>query len=189
MAKFEESRVVENYWDETLLDCRATVEGRRVMDEISMRLQGLSEAYGEFLSVNDAEKEYNLDIIDKGSSRIVINPNDGWVSGRTECIAKIQWDETFDQNSSEISKWEEMNGRKAALVAPILDHSKRNFWLIMPKAELTWGIDPDVAKEILNDLSRKMRQVGLTSGDVRRANIGRVEGRDVVIDYADFRVR
>lgn len=190
MVEFE-TNVTTEYWDEHLFDCGATKTGARKMDEIANRFQGrgMYREDEEYLTIQDAEDEYNLDIIGSGQTRVVINLPDGWSYGDTDCVAKIQWDPNYHQTSAEIHIWENAGGRVGALLAPVLDYSEFKNWLIMPRAEMYTDLTIKETGKIVKKLRRKLRNLDVKSSDIRRANVGRIEGRDVVIDYGNLKLR
>lgn len=178
-------------WSEDDFDCSATRTGARQMDEISRKFQGRSVGgkVPEILTIDEAEEEYNLDIIGVGKTRVVIDVEDDWVTGNTDCIAKLQWDSTYHQNSHEIMIWENANGSQAALLTPILDSAESMNWLIMPKVEGFRGMSAKKAGKIVRGIVEKMRKVGFVTQDVRRANVGVLNGRGVVLDYGSVRYK
>jgi hypothetical protein len=186
MVNFDSINVTTEYWDEDLFHCEATDKGGRLMDEMSARLQGIRTGHQkEYMSIREVEDMYGVKIIGEGIARIVIEIPDSWHTGGKDCVAKIQWDEEYQQMASEIEVWKSANGRVAALLAPMLDWSELSFWGIMPKAELHNDIKPNKSRKIVRKIRKGLRDSGATSKDVRRANVGRIEGRDVLIDYAD----
>jgi hypothetical protein len=189
MVDFE-MNVTREAWDERLFNCEATREGARMMDEIARRYQGeMLRPDEEILTIQETEEQYPVDIIGTGKTRVVIDMPDSWHTGTTDCIAKIQWDPHYHQTSGEIGIWENANGSTAALLAPILDHSEMRQWLIMPRAERYTDITIKEAGRISDKLRDLLRDQGYQASDIRRANVGRIEGRDVVIDYGNLRKR
>jgi len=189
MVEFE-INVTQEYWDEALFDCQATRTGSQKMEEIARRFQGESmRPDEEYLTIDDAEEEYNLDIIGTGKTRVVINLPENWVTGTGDCIAKIQWDPTYHQTAGEIQTWNNASGSTAALLAPVLDHSEYKQWLIMPRAERYTDLSVKETGRISDKLRDGLRDQGYRAQDIRRANVGRVMGRDVVIDYGVLRER
>lgn len=188
MVEFE-TNITTEYWDEDLFDCEATKEGARRMTEIAQRFQGLSQPHfdEEYLTINEAKEEYGLEVISSGQARVVIELPEEWGTGHTDCIAKIQWDPHYQQTHAEIEMWQNVNGRQAALLAPLLDWSVTYEWLIMPRATMYDDLTAKEAGNIVRTLRRKLRDVGLSGTDIRRANVGRIEGRDVVIDYGNLK--
>ena len=93
------------------------------------------------------------------------------------------------QTANEIDVWENASGRVAALLAPILDFSELKQWLIMPKAERYTGLTIKETSKIVKKLRQWLTESGYKSTDIRRANVGRIEGRDVVIDYGNLKKR
>lgn len=181
------SNVTTQYWEEDQFDCEATSEGNRKMNEIARRYQGRGMREDEeYLTIQDSEEEYGLDIIGSGKTRVVINMPERWTTGETDCIAKIQWDPTYHQTDKEIWVWENANGKQAALLAPLLDWSEMSNWLMMPKAERYTGISQKEIGRMVRGLRNRLGEVGFRAQDIRRANVGRVDGRDVVIDYGQL---
>lgn len=182
--------VTQDYWQEDQFNCQATREGARKMEEIARRYQGERLRPDEdILTIQQSEEEYNLDIIGSGKTRVAINLPESWSTGTTDCIAKIQWDPTRHQTAREIDIWENASGRTAALLAPILDRGEMKQWLIMPRAERYTQLTVREAKRIAKTLRTKLQDQGYRASDIREANIGRIDGRDVVIDYGVVRKR
>jgi len=187
MVNFKKN-VTTEYWDEGLFDCEATREGARMMDELARRYQGLHlREDQEPISIQDSEDEYPIEVIGSGQTRVVIYMPDEWYTGTGDCIAKIQWDPHHRQNSREIDIWDNANGRMAGLLAPILDWSEMDQWLIMPEAETYRSLNAKEAGDIVRSLESKLKDMGVRTTDIRRGNIGRIEGRDVVIDYGSMK--
>lgn len=185
-----ETNVTTECWDEHLFNCGANNTGARTMDEIANRFQGRGIYRGdeEYLTIGEAEEEYDLDIIGSGKTRVVIELPDKWSYGDTDCIAKIQWDPHYHQTSAEIHTWENADGRVAALLAPVLDSSEMRNWLIMPKAEMYQDLTIKETGGIVKKLRSELTKLGVKSSDIRRANVGRIAGRDVVIDYGNLKL-
>jgi len=182
--------VTQDYWEEGLFDCEATREGANKMNEIARRYQAENLRPDEaLLTIDDSKEEYGLDVIGTGKTRVVINLPPAWHTGTTDCIAKIQWDPTRHQTAREIDIWENANGRTAALLAPILDRSELKQWLIMPEAEMYTDLTVRESGRIADKLRDKLQDQGYQASDIRRANIGRIDGRDVIIDYGVIRKR
>lgn len=183
MVDFKQN-VTTEYWDETLFDCEATREGAREMNEIARRYQARRlRPDEEPLVIHDTEEEYGAEIISSGDARVVVDMPEHWHTGDGNCIAKIQWDPNYQQTANEIHIWNNANGRVGGLLAPVLDHSEMSQWLIMPEAELHTGLTSKELGDMVRKLRKELRNLGVKVQDVRRANVGRVEGRDVVIDY------
>jgi len=188
MVEFKKN-VTTEYWDESLFDCEATREGARMMDEISRRYQGhRTRPDEEPLVIQDTEDQYPVEIINTGKTRVVIDMPDEWHTGTTDCIAKIQWDPHYHQTSREINVWENASGRVGALLAPILDSSDMAQWIIMPRAEFYTSLTPKEIGDIVRELKGKLRELLPKATDIRRGNVGRIEGRDVVIDYGTLKL-
>jgi len=176
-------------WDESLFNCSATDKGDREMREMALRFQGRSNFDEDYITINEAVDIYDITYINKGQSRVVIELPDDWVSADNNCIAKIQWDPNFQQNFAEFEIWKELNGRQAALVNPILDSGASKQWLIFPEAKMHTDLTVKQTSRIVKKLRRELRNLGIATTDLRRANVGKVMGRDVAIDYAGFQLK
>jgi len=182
--------VTTEAWEESLFDCEATSKGKRQMDEMARRYQAQRLLPDEEpLVIQDTEDEYGVEVIGSGKTRVVIDLPDKWHRGTSDCIAKIQWDPHYHQTSGEITVWENANGRTAALLAPILDHSDMNQWLIMPEATLHTELTVKQTSTISSKLQNKLSDQGYRASDIRAANVGRIMNRDVVIDYGQLSKR
>jgi len=182
--------VTQEYWEEDQFDCEVTREGARRMDEIARRYQGINlRPDEEVLTIDESIEEYDLSYIGSGKTRVVINVPPEWMNGRGDCIAKIQWDPNYHQTAQEIDIWENANGRAAALLAPVVDRSEMKQWLLMPRAERYTGLSVKEAGRISRQLREGLQDEGYQASDIRRANVGRIDGRDVVIDYGSIKKR
>lgn len=186
MSEKDPGNITTEPWDERLFDCELTREAQRTLDEIARRVKGRNlQPDVEPLPTNDVEDEYDVEIIGSGHSRIVLElPDSAWkVNG--DCVVKVQWTTVYRQTAAEIDVWENAGGRLAALLAPILQRSEYKHWSVMPKATRHGDLKPSERREISRELTAELRSLGYRSGDIRPANIGRINGRDVIIDYAD----
>jgi len=181
--------VTTEYWDETLFDCEATRTGERQMNELARRYQARRlRPDEEPLEIQKTEEQYGAEVLGSGQSRVVIDMPDKWHSGTSDCIAKIQWSPVYQQTAQEIDVWQNANGRVGALLAPLLDWSEMKQWAIMPRAELYTSLSAKVTGDIVRELRNELRNLRVQTTDLRRENVGRVEGRDVVIDYRGLKV-
>lgn len=177
--------ITHEFWDEDLFDCEATNKGARTMADISEMFRGQEGFGGEIrhMTIDEAFERYDMELVGQGHARLVVVPPDDWVTGSTECIAKLQWSPSSLQNRQEIHIWTNVNGRQAALLAPVLDYDMSGSWLLMPKAETSWDIPMNELLDMESEMRSELRARGFSTHDIDLRNIGRVEGRDVMIDY------
>lgn len=184
MVEFS-SNITTSAWDEALFDCRMTSKGKDLADEINRRFLEAEEgqSYKEELSISKVPQEYGGELLGSGISRMAYDPPEDWTTGSSDCILKIQWDSFGNQNANEIALWQNANGRQAAILNPVLEYGGMRGWLLVPKAESYTNVPIADLKEMVKTLRRTARDVGFVTDDVRMANVGRVEGRDVITDY------
>jgi len=117
---------------------------------------------------------------------LVVKPPESWWDENTGCVVKVQWNQKSGQTYNEIRVWEDAPGGLAALLAPILQHSEFYEWVVMPEAKGYESFKPGKRKSVARALRSKMNSLGYRARDVSSANIGRIEGRDVIVDYGTF---
>jgi len=197
MVEFSQNITTE-FWDETLFNCEISRTGRQELREIARHwlVDGFDQRRNqeetiEYWSIDKAIERFDLELLGTGKTRVVVYPPDRWLSqgNPQECVVKIQWDEYRHQNFNELQVWKEANGRQAAILNPVLDEEEiRANWLLVPKADNYRNIKTSTVHQIANKLRGKATELGMKARDVRAGNVGRVEGRDVIIDYGQLQI-
>jgi len=189
----DEITITTKPWRENLFNCETTDLGRRKLDEMATRLRGIDPATGmideeRMIPSTEVEQEYPVDVIGKGAHRVVMSLPSQYLKNEVGCIAKVQRGTTGNQTRAEAETWQQLNGSQAALMAPVLESDRLGRWLLMPQARTSAQITHQKAKEIAKRLRMRARNQGLSSNDIRPANVGVIENRGVVIDYGDVTV-
>lgn len=159
--------------------CSLTDEGRRAADAISTR-------YWEAALADDGAARdecrrraaaAGLEKIEAGSRRIVFAVADELVVWDAECVLEIPH-ELFGhlENRAEVASWERMPEAARRHVAPIWEYGEG--WHLLPRAET--GVTSREVLEVWSALS----DAGWYCENANRGhNVGRVDGRPVVLDY------
>jgi hypothetical protein len=106
-----------------------------------------------------------------GSTRRVFVTPDG---GR---VVKLEPRGRFNRREAELSRL----GLDA--LVPVLDHGADHTWLVMPRVDVpAWG---DIPQSAVREVRRSLREQGYECTDVRRGNVGFMDGRPALFDYAE----
>ena len=159
--------------------CSLTDEGRRAADEISTRYWEAALADDEAARAECRRRASaaGLEQIATGSRRTVFAVADELVVGSAECVLKIPH-ELFGylEHRAEVASWKRMPEEARRHVAPIWERGEG--WHLLPRAET------DVtSRKILEVWSALSDAVWYCENANWGHNIGRVDGRPVVLDY------
>lgn len=175
--------IAENYWSKDRFN--ATVK-RRYADElntIGQKLQGIHPDI--ILEAQELEERYNVTLVGKGNSRIVIEPDPKWINGdHNDVVLKLQWSQHVNQNFSEVKVWQNADGKTASMLAPVLDHDESMYlWELQAKTNTAQSLNLRQKRQAVREIRNKLRDTGYSPRDIQPRNIGTIDNRVVIHDY------
>lgn len=158
--------------------CSLTKTGREVAEELTHRLWEV-ELTREFDRRSECEEyaaAHGLRKIGHGAKRAVYALADDLVEGASDPVLKVAYAFTgYYEIRSEGVWWEEMPDRSRDCFTPVWEYGRG--WLLTARAET------DVTDEDVRELEAALDEVGWIGEDLKPANVGKLEGRPVLVDY------
>lgn len=158
-----------------------TDRGRAVADRVADCYVEVSidRRYHSREECRDLAASLGLDLVAMGVGRDIYAPEPALVAGDGECVLKVPKNLLGAYESMrELTYWRTLPAAVRRYLVPILDHGDDFRWLLMPWAEA------DLTSAEILELWSALCDAGYAFEDANWAhNLGRVDGRPVVLDY------
>lgn len=129
----------------------------------------------------DSATPKGLKYIDYGVSRVCFEIRIGEYTGH---ILKIERNEGFSTNQSEVRTWERVKGTDVEkYFCPVVDYGSDYEYVVMKRADV--NLSRSRKQEIRENIMKELDDSGVVDGflDTALDNFGVYNGRGVIIDY------
>lgn len=101
-----------------------------------------------------------------------------------KCIVKVALDKVgVNDNERETLFSQSPPEPIRDLIVPVVAHSPSFKWIVMPKAEVARFMSWQESGKVDREIKKKLDNVGYFFIDLHEGNIGRLEGKPVILDY------
>ena len=140
------------------------------------QLDSFARCYGSVSSPQD-KQDCRERVREAGYRYLGGSTRDAFMAPSGDRVVKLEVRGLF--NGREIR----MSSEGIDALVPVLDHGSGGRWLVMPRVE-TRGFN-EIPWSDVKQVKRAIRDAGWECRDIRRPNIGYMDGRPVAFDYAE----